>query len=99
MDRSLSLLLSPSSALRVRRSDSEADRANSGRSGFVGGGRAVADSVALQLRLSVPIAEVSSEPAEDGGDRLGFASGARDTRVHKLALRLQAPVWCCRDCS
>lgn len=48
------------------------------------------DSVALQLRVSVPVAEVSAEPDEGPGDCLRFLRGSCRQHFNWLALHFRA---------
>lgn len=70
--------------------DPEAAGAAGGRGGDVRGGGVVFHPAALQLRDSVPAAEVSAEPAEEQCDRVGEFRGACGALAAQLVGCVQA---------
>lgn len=80
VDCALLVLLLATAPLRIRNPVVKAHGTNRRRGGASRVGGLVVDSAPLQLRLLVSVAEVSSEPAEDGGAGVGFVGGFSDTR-------------------
>lgn len=68
--------------------DSKVYRAVQCRGGAVGCGGNVANPYAPELPISVHIAEVLAEPAEDGGYRLDLGGSPCNPRARELAFCL-----------
>lgn len=84
----LSLLGLAFAHVSLPRADLEARGTNRGSGGADRRGGGVADSVPLELPISVLAAEVLAEPAEDGGHCVGFWGRFSASRFLELAFRV-----------
>lgn len=95
MGCSVPLLFPIVAFLRFCHSDSEAVGAARRRGRVERGGGLVAHTPSLQLRVSVPFAEVPAEPAQDRRHCLGVLAGPGGECGHKLAVHLCVGFWSC----
>lgn len=89
LDCSLPLLRSPLAALPMFHSVPQTPRPADGSGGAMRRRFTLHDPATLQLCVSVSVAEIPAEPAEEHRDRVGVAGGAAGARVCKLAVCLQ----------
>lgn len=98
VDRAVPVLFLAAAVLRVCGAVFEAFGSAGRRGGAVGSGGAVVNTIAFQLCVSVPAAEVLAVPAKNDGNCVGFSGGFSGKRSDQLAFHLRAGFWsdwCC----